>query len=275
MYNKDLVSAPSMNLSSDSTGNASPRTSSCTVCLTTDTDEQEDRARLLQFTPTISSALLDDDDTCCSRSCRGKLHRFYWAVICLALLSEALLAGLAVVTIRQKRTSTSSSSSSGPASTPSWLPPEHSIQTIFQPDELYVGERTPESEKAWEALMPEGLGIVTVRNTTTLPALPRLDQSMTAQNAMVSVYHQMHCLYRARKGYFVAAAGNASDVELGHLSHCWDYLRQSIMCSADTTLEWMGSTPDEDGTTGWGYQHKCRDWSAIFSWAEENRRREE
>ncbi|KAG6087966.1 hypothetical protein E4U15_007046 [Claviceps sp. LM218 group G6] len=227
-----------MNLSSDSTGNASPRTSSCTVRLTTDTDEQEDRARLLQSTrttPTISSVLLDEHDgTCCSRSCRGKLHRFYWAVICLALLSEALLAGLAVVTIRQKRTSTSSSSSSssssGPASTPSWLPPEHSIQTIFQPDELYVGERTPESEKAWEALMP---------------------------------------------GYFVAAAGNASDVELGHLSHCWDYLRQSIMCSADTTLEWMGSTPDEDGTTGWGYQHKCRDWSAIFSWAEENRRREE
>ncbi|KAG6037210.1 hypothetical protein E4U19_002434 [Claviceps sp. Clav32 group G5] len=259
------LSATSTDLISDSSaGNSSPRISSCTVRLTP--DEQEDRARLLQCTPT-ASVLLDDDGTCCSRPCRGKVYRLYWAVICLALLSEALLAGLAVVMIRQKRTS-------GPASTPSWLPPEQSIQTIFQPDELYVGERTPESEKAWKALMPEGLGIVTVRDTTALPALPRLDQSLTAQNAMVSVYHQMHCLYRARQGYFVAAAGNASDVELGHLSHCWDYLRQSIMCSADTTLEWMGSTPDEDGTTGWGYQHKCRDWSAVFSWAEENRRRD-
>lgn len=154
MYSKDLSATSSTNLSSDSAGNASPRISSCTVRLTTDADEQEDRARLLQSTPTISSVLLDDDGTCCSRSCRGKVHRFYWAAICLALLSEALLAGLAVVMIQQKRTSSSSSSSSGPASTPSWLPPEQLIQTIFQPDELYVGERTPESEKAWEALMP-------------------------------------------------------------------------------------------------------------------------
>ncbi|KAG6143403.1 hypothetical protein E4U12_001447 [Claviceps purpurea] len=266
MMCKDL-SATNTDLSSDSAGNSSPRVSSCTVRLTA--DEHEDRARLLQSTPTTSSVLLvvDDDGTCCSRSCRDKIYRFYWAVICLALLSETLLVGLAVVVIRQKRTS-------GPASTPSWLPPEQSIQTIFQPDELYGGGRTPESEKAWKDLMPEGMGIVTVRNTTTLPALPRLDQSLTAQNAMVSVYHQMHCLYRARRGYFIAAAGNASGVELEHLSHCWDYLRQSIMCSADTTLEWMGSTPEEDGSTGWGYQHKCRDWSAISSWAEENRRRD-
>ncbi|KAG6004626.1 hypothetical protein E4U21_000902 [Claviceps maximensis] len=242
----------------------SPRVSSSTIRLESDT--YEDRARLLQSTSTTSVLRDDDDGVCCARACREKVYRFYWIVICLVLLCEGLLAGLAVV-IRQKRGLETTA-----AAIPAWLPPEESVHTIFQSDELYVGEQRPESEKAWKALMPEGMGIVTVRNTTSLPALPRLDQSMNEQNAMVSVYHQLHCLYRTRTGYFKAVAGNISDDDLGHLSHCWDYLRQSIMCSADTTLEWMGSTPDQDGTTGWGYQHTCKDWSALFNWAQENRR---
>ncbi|KAG5938707.1 hypothetical protein E4U53_007954 [Claviceps sorghi] len=238
---------------------ASPRVSSSTIRVSP--DPHEDRARLLRCASATSLVL---DDACRSGACRERTYRFYWVVVGLVLLCEALLTGLAVV-IRQKR-------ALEPVATPPWLPPEQMIQTVFQPDELYVGEQSPESDGAWKALMPEGMGIVTVRNTTSLPALPRLDRSRNEQNAMVSVYHQLHCLYRTRTGYFAAVAGNISHSDLDHLSHCWDYLRQSVMCSADTTLEWMGSTPDQDGTTGWGYQHKCRDWSAIFSWAQENRR---
>ncbi|KAG6039635.1 hypothetical protein E4U41_002384 [Claviceps citrina] len=241
---------------------ASPRRSSCTVRFTPDTEH--DGARLLPSAST-TSVVLDRDDgggICRSKACRQKVCRFYWLVICLVLLCETLLAGLAVV-IRQKR-------ALEPAESPPWLPPERSVQTIFQPDELYVGEERRETEEAWEALMPEGRGMVTVGPTTSLPALPKLDHSRTEQNAMVAVYHQLHCLYRTRTGYFAAAAGNISDMDLGHLGHCWDYLRQSIMCSADTTLEWL--PPDEDGTTGWGYQHKCRDWSAVFDWTEQHRR---
>ncbi|KAK2600048.1 hypothetical protein QQS21_005212 [Conoideocrella luteorostrata] len=191
-----------------------------------------------------------------------KAARLYCVIISLALLCGALLAGLIVV-IRQKQ-------AMEPKRSASWLPPEALIETIFRPDTAYGGEQSKESEKAWMALMPKGMGIVTVQNTLALPDAPKLDPTTNTQDAMISVYHQLHCLYRTRSGYFTALSGNVTDMDLGHLSHCWDYLRQSIMCSADTTLEWL-EPPEEHGTTGWGYQHKCRDFSAISSWAEENR----
>lgn len=54
-----------------------------------------------------------------------------------------------------------------------------------------------------------------------------------------------------------------------HLNHCWDYLRQTIMCNADVTLEWRKY--NEQVGTGWGYQHECKDWDAIITWAEKYR----
>jgi hypothetical protein len=79
--------------------------------------------------------------------------------------------------------------------------------------------------------------------------------------------------YMTRAGYFSVRAGNLDEVHVEHLRHCWDYLRQAIMCAGDTTLEWI-PPPDEDGhtgSTGWGYQHTCKDYSAIYQWAEKNR----
>lgn len=54
-----------------------------------------------------------------------------------------------------------------------------------------------------------------------------------------------------------------------HLNHCWDYLRQGLMCNADVTLEWAQYGGPLD--TGWGYQHQCKDWNAIMAWMENNR----
>jgi hypothetical protein len=42
-----------------------------------------------------------------------------------------------------------------------------------------------------------------------------------------------------------------------HDGHCFDYLRQSIMCSADMTLEHTNGT-------GWGVQHECRNMDDIL-----------
>jgi hypothetical protein len=57
--------------------------------------------------------------------------------------------------------------------------------------------------------------------------------------------------------------------EDAHLQHCFDYLRQSIMCCSDTTLEIIPrmDTP----TDGWGYEHQCRNYGAVMAWAEEER----
>ncbi|KAI1297953.1 hypothetical protein F5Y03DRAFT_368785 [Xylaria venustula] len=74
-----------------------------------------------------------------------------------------------------------------------------------------------------------------------------------------------------RTGYFVAAAGNPDNVEQGpgHLGHCWDYLQQAITCSGDRTLEFVHE--GDPGSSGWGYEHQCNDFSAIFAWVEDRK----
>lgn len=74
-----------------------------------------------------------------------------------------------------------------------------------------------------------------------------------------------------RKAYFSVRAGNIDGIDPVHLTHCWDFLRQAIMCAADTSLEWLPAPPNDIGSTGWGYQHTCRDFGAIHAWATENR----
>lgn len=47
--------------------------------------------------------------------------------------------------------------------------------------------------------------------------------------------------------------------KLAHLFHCVDYLKQNILCQADTTLEWRSESNPEH-VDGYGIPHQCRDW---------------
>ena len=51
---------------------------------------------------------------------------------------------------------------------------------------------------------------------------------------------------------------------LGHIRHCIDLLRQSLMCNPDLTVE----LKDEElgGVTGFGTMHRCADWSGLLEW---------
>lgn len=83
---------------------------------------------------------------------------------------------------------------------------------------------------------------------------------------MVTVFHQLHCLsYLAehwQRGYMGV---NLTDEVAHHTAHCFNYLRQGIMCSADTTLE--GKTAAGPGE---GSEHECTDYDALLKWANEN-----
>ncbi|KAJ6035864.1 hypothetical protein N7540_000143 [Penicillium herquei] len=54
-----------------------------------------------------------------------------------------------------------------------------------------------------------------------------------------------------------------------HMRHCFDYLRQSLMCAADATLEPVDAALG--GVTGWGAERVCRDYTALAAWATERR----
>ncbi|KAF2215108.1 hypothetical protein CERZMDRAFT_5536, partial [Cercospora zeae-maydis SCOH1-5] len=80
----------------------------------------------------------------------------------------------------------------------------------------------------------------------------------------LSVMHQLHCLYeKARNGVKDAMIDH-------HTPHCFDYLRQAVMCSADMSLE--RASLDDQGkielaVDGWGNHHKCRSWEAVEAFA--------
>lgn len=55
-----------------------------------------------------------------------------------------------------------------------------------------------------------------------------------------------------------------------HVDHCFDYLRQAIMCVGDISLE-HSVVPDEFGFNGWGTAHQCADWQTMWDIAIERR----
>lgn len=54
-----------------------------------------------------------------------------------------------------------------------------------------------------------------------------------------------------------------------HMGHCFDYLRQAIMCAGDTTLESAMELPNGElfpMVDGWGITHQCRSWDDAIEW---------
>ena len=67
-----------------------------------------------------------------------------------------------------------------------------------------------------------------------------------------------------RYGYYQALEGHTEASR--HTMHCFAYLRQSIMCAADTALEPYKA--EHNGVDGYGSPHQCRDYNAVYEWAE-------
>ncbi len=74
-----------------------------------------------------------------------------------------------------------------------------------------------------------------------------------------------------RVGYYAALTGNLKDIQHVHdhnkrpdpyhLRHYFDYLRQSLICTADTNLEPVDV--ELGGVTGWKFERTCRDFEYI------------
>lgn len=95
----------------------------------------------------------------------------------------------------------------------------------------------------------------------------------------VSWAHQIHCLYYVLDAYDrvvrYGPTGHENEVEGGHHAvhtrHCFDYLRQAILCSADMTLEGRTVFDKTGGTDGFGHTHVCRNRREVLQWAEAHR----
>lgn len=58
-----------------------------------------------------------------------------------------------------------------------------------------------------------------------------------------------------------------------HLGHCFDYLRQAVLCAGDMALE--PATEDKHtgirGVSGWNVTHQCKDRQKIYDFALQHR----
>ncbi|KAH8112857.1 hypothetical protein DFH11DRAFT_1841941 [Phellopilus nigrolimitatus] len=98
----------------------------------------------------------------------------------------------------------------------------------------------------------------------------------------LSVYHQMHCLdslryavlgraHAARRSEGGAAgSGEKGKREVPHAQHCLNYLRQTVLCAADLTLEPEVVRGSLDVGEGLFATHVCRDWSKVHAFVEQN-----
>ncbi|RHZ67120.1 hypothetical protein CDV55_107929 [Aspergillus turcosus] len=126
------------------------------------------------------------------------------------------------------------------------------IQAAFHDDPSHYGMEGITATAEWNAIRPPGKGFVF------------LGEEHFAFG--VSMWHQMHCLNHIR-----AVLVNGDDGS-DHTEHCFHYLRQGILCAADTTLEAGGASMElpngEKVAAGGGTVHTCRDWRQVYDWME-------
>ncbi|KAI0399175.1 hypothetical protein F4802DRAFT_590783 [Xylaria palmicola] len=138
-------------------------------------------------------------------------------------------------------------------------------------DMLFTQEDTLSTLHNWLPLSTDARGYVQVPDYASYDILGKpytvaIDRQNEGPAYMMSVFHQLHCLSYIVDNYQRGYAGTNLTEEIAHHSaHCFDYLRQSIMCAADTNLE--GET---DAGPGWGSVHQCADYDAVLAWGNEH-----
>jgi hypothetical protein len=95
----------------------------------------------------------------------------------------------------------------------------------------------------------------------------------------ISMFHSLHCLALLREIVKIKSHNSNSDIhhsshaDEAHAGHCLSYIAQSLLCSADGTLERPKSILDKNGDilrddiNGEGVEHRCRDQSLLWNLA--------
>jgi hypothetical protein len=83
---------------------------------------------------------------------------------------------------------------------------------------------------------------------------------------MLILTHQLY--YTVDSYHQLVLNGPTDDHILYHASHCFEYLRNSILCNLDVTLEGSMSTLDDKEK---GQPHVCRNRAEAIDWIEARR----
>ncbi|KAI1465030.1 uncharacterized protein F4812DRAFT_128443 [Daldinia caldariorum] len=146
--------------------------------------------------------------------------------------------------------------------------PPGSIHITWEHNLTFTQKPSPASEAAWASIIPAGRGFV--HHPQLAPFISN-----------IATFHQLHCLHAIVVAYYEALESppltnlssipefeNSTSTRIApfHIRHCFDYIRQALMCAADTNLEVLDH--ETHLTNGWGQPKQCRDYEHVFTWAE-------
>jgi len=143
----------------------------------------------------------------------------------------------------------------------------NTFQSVMSSDSAYVAWDNVSNHK-WMDQIPVNSGFVLERTS-----------SDDRQWSSVSMFHQLHCLIKIRQtihklvlipGYSESFMSGVSKWSYSnHIGHCFDYIRQGLLCSGDDTLlDLTPNTHDEMIKAS----HICKDSKWVYDWAERSGR---
>jgi hypothetical protein len=124
-----------------------------------------------------------------------------------------------------------------------------------------------------------GLGYVQVEDPSRYDNLPHPIHDYVNHTVFTtSMTHQLHCLYTILDAYnILSVKQDPSLIEMPwHINHCFEYIRQAIMCAGDVALEGAATSfpadpvtgEDRGGSDGWDAKHVCKDYSQVYDYLE-------
>ncbi|KAJ7691571.1 hypothetical protein B0H17DRAFT_1062933 [Mycena rosella] len=141
---------------------------------------------------------------------------------------------------------------------------------------------SPALDEMWSDLYNSGISKITKEEATRLPnkthAIPGDDSNYVVT---LDVFHSLHCLNKIRMAldpdYYpdwrTSTNRNSSTPvrkATEHISHCVDWLRQSLMCAGDTsTIVWQWNDSRNRTEATMATAHTCRKFDKLQEWAEE------
>jgi len=84
----------------------------------------------------------------------------------------------------------------------------------------------------------------------------------------IASLHQLHCMRWIQVALYAGATGDQSwrddaRKDAGHITHCINTLRNSILCAADITLEPGDALTRNYTESRVGGEHRCKNWKAV------------
>ncbi|KXS97759.1 hypothetical protein AC578_3200 [Pseudocercospora eumusae] len=148
------------------------------------------------------------------------------------------------------------------------VPRTSGLQNKFWPG----GDRDKDLEaanRAWEAINSGHGAVVVTPEFKAQHALPDSIRHPFRQDVYayaLEAYHCIHCLQVLRKDFLLVREGRSAMRPLEHAMHCFDALRQSVMCQASDEL--LGIT-GRGHAGGFNQTRMCRDWDELRDLATE------